>query len=370
MNEKFGQGIFNFLPECAETPNGCPFEPDYSCFACLDSDYSDKRSNPFAFNPDYTNMDVNAFRESVSNRCEASWTDINELHGVGGVTERFAEAFTSFDLYVKTQPNFGMDFIVDCNGRQYNRRTCSSMFTQVEGVELSNCMDAAEYLICLAPGVVDLAGEFSIDGDASSLSYDFDFSCEFFQNLETEMCLAATSDNDEGGSWSYDPSLDAGCSSGEVMNCVEPPYSSCLASSKVGDGSCDPSLNCRRFNYDGGDCEDWAPSTLTDANGDPTFCDCHGNCSPKSICQTWGLTDCSELYDYYAINLECDASLDCKAFSYDGGDCGGAPAAPAPVRLSSKNSTANNLWLEEVRILLIYIVMNFSGLTLSFSAQS
>jgi hypothetical protein len=339
MNENFGQGFMKFLPDCLEADT-CPFLVDDSCTACLNSNnFLDKRSNALTFNPERANMDTNAFRESLSNRCSLAWTDTDGLRSEGGVTERFAEMVVAElgDVFGKPQPNFGMDFIVDCDGRKYNRRTCSSISTQeVEGVVLYNCMDAAEYLICLAPGVINLVGEFSIDGDSSSLSYDFNFNCEFFQNVETEMCLAALAD-DEGGSDSSDLSLDATCSSDTVMNCVESPWAYCEASSKIGDGNCDPTFNCRRHNFDGGDCSGWAPSISADANGDSPFCDCHGNCSPHSMCVEWQLPDCTSLYEIFSQNGECDVSVDCQAFSFDSGDCS------TTNDISAKNSTAN--WL-------------------------
>eukprot|EP00520_Triparma_pacifica_P000465 CAMPEP_0118639486 /NCGR_PEP_ID=MMETSP0785-20121206/4247_1 /TAXON_ID=91992 /ORGANISM="Bolidomonas pacifica, Strain CCMP 1866" /LENGTH=1063 /DNA_ID=CAMNT_0006530813 /DNA_START=111 /DNA_END=3298 /DNA_ORIENTATION=- len=349
MREKLGEGYLSILSSCAfSDPPSCPFEIDPECLNCLNQDFSEFQASTTEFKPETTFSDINTIRDEVKIRCSLDWMDMAKLRDEGGVTERFADVMLNYKTNIPAQPNFSSDFIVDCHGRKYNRRTCRSIVTgeEEDGSDVAigyekDCMDAVEHLMCISPATP--SGTFRLLNDDSALSYSFDFSCGFFDNIKEEMCAAVAVP--DPSNQPIDDDSDDQCLPGYVLDCLASEYANCEPSSSLGDGTCDPNLNCRKHGFDGGDCMDWTPPSTVDSNGNALFCNCNGYCEDIGGCQSYGASSCDDVNIFFGTNGECDIIKDCPAFSFDNGECGDFSTYNG---VKASNSTANNLWHEQV----------------------
>ncbi len=99
-----------------------------------------------------------------------------------------------------------------------------------------------------------------------------------------------------------------GCEDGSTPDCS----GGCVQDEFLGNGQCDPPLNCMLTNWDGGDCEPSCPAGET--------MDCGGTCT--------GLGSiASEI-----SNGSCSAAYDCDKFAGDGGDCGSGDCGANQVK--------------------------------------
>ncbi|PIE66086.1 MAG: hypothetical protein CSA24_00970, partial [Deltaproteobacteria bacterium] len=97
------------------------------------------------------------------------------------------------------------------------------------------------------------------------------------------------------------------CPPGEVASCT----GGCTYADWVGDGTCDPFLDCQETGWDGGDCE---PDCLE-------LVDCVGNCvSPDLV----GDGTCQD-------GSDGGPDLRCAEHGDDGGDCGDCPEGEVPA---------------------------------------
>ena len=98
------------------------------------------------------------------------------------------------------------------------------------------------------------------------------------------------------------------CGGGSVPDCL----GGCVLPESIGNGSCEPFLNCAETGWDGGDCQ---PSC-----NPGSFLDCNGFCVPKSEV-TNTLSDGS-----------CTEEFNCALFEFDGGDCAPSTCAPGELK--------------------------------------
>ena len=145
-----------------------------------------------------------------------------------------------------------------------------------------------------------------------------DLSCSFFDNALELPCSSQSSGDGSGSA----------CSVGAVMACAD--YVGCIPDT-VGDGNCDPALNCKAHGYDQGDCS--SHDFFSQAESDGIYCDCLGVCITTADCELWsggveGFT-CANVFDYILADSQCDEFnpldpgliTDCKFFNYDNGAC-------------------------------------------------
>ena len=91
----------------------------------------------------------------------------------------------------------------------------------------------------------------------------------------------------------------SGCPEGTVPDCAN---EQCVPSEWVGDGECDPPLNCARYGNDGGDCE----ATGGCEEGFTLTCN-RSACAPEA----------------WIGDGECQGFMNCEQYNDDGGDCDG-----------------------------------------------
>jgi hypothetical protein len=105
---------------------------------------------------------------------------------------------------------------------------------------------------------------------------------------------------------------------GELLDCEE----RCVDAGWLGDGVCDPSLDCGEHGRDLGDC---APCDDADTDG---LCDAEDAC-PVHIGEA---TDCLGhcVHGSWIGDGICDEELDCARAAWDGGDCAGLGVPTAP----------------------------------------
>ena len=118
--------------------------------------------------------------------------------------------------------------------------------------------------------------------------------------LETQGCVDAigtctlegcSNDADNAILWGTCPADCSECAGDTIGDC----WGGCTSSGWIGDGSCDDSLNCEDWGWDGGDC----------LCADDEIPGCDGGCAKAE----W-------LGDDY-----CNVVLDCVEYEHDGGDC-------------------------------------------------
>ncbi|MGB0592148.1 MAG: lamin tail domain-containing protein [Myxococcota bacterium] len=115
------------------------------------------------------------------------------------------------------------------------------------------------------------------------------------------------------------------CPTGEVKDCE---HVSCISESSLGDGTCDPLLNCDLYEADGGDCTT-APAECGDGVCDDSedVATCPADCS-SAACGVGEVVGCDGQTCVDATwlgNGTCDTSLNCAENDADGGDCETAP---------------------------------------------
>ncbi|GMH62226.1 hypothetical protein TL16_g03433 [Triparma laevis f. inornata] len=92
----------------------------------------------------------------------------------------------------------------------------------------------------------------------------------------------------------------------------------------VGDGVCHPRMNCRVFEFDGGDCIGTVPDEAE--LGCDGILDCHGQCITETVCASYS-TSCEDLLYYYQNDGVCQKletggySFDCPKYNFDNYAC-------------------------------------------------
>jgi hypothetical protein len=100
------------------------------------------------------------------------------------------------------------------------------------------------------------------------------------------------------------PCSTGNCEAGEVENCE----AGCSPSGDVGDGICQPELDCAPTAFDGGDCLESTPP---------------GECGVTEVEVCQGSCVSATEFAVMLTNTSCDEGLNCPTFDYDTGQCVG-----------------------------------------------
>jgi hypothetical protein len=115
-----------------------------------------------------------------------------------------------------------------------------------------------------------------------------------------------------------DGDCDLGCGAGLITDCLGECITQAELDAEIGNDVCTTSLDCLTFNNDGGDCEALLCEEEETAN-------CSGTCVPVE-----------DLEDSLA-NGECDDELNCEKFSFDVGYCGSSSTCDEDLLLNCLN---------------------------------
>ena len=103
---------------------------------------------------------------------------------------------------------------------------------------------------------------------------------------------------------------DCSCDATQLQGCAG--FETCIATTALGNGTCDEALNCEANFYDNGDCDE--PTEGGEECGEGQALDCDGVCNDKSAIGD-GICDDAGPSAFMGVDFNC------AEFDFDGGDC-------------------------------------------------